>query len=688
MTYFPKLQFFLVLLIAFAISADFAKAQSIDGDASQTTKTRETSGPSPLTEIAVVGRYAGSSGIATTQRVGRLQIERLDTATADEILRLAPAASIQTNSRGETLVFLRNSGERQVSIFYDGALLNIPWDNRIDLSVIPSGAVTGLTVAKGVTSVEYGANIIGGAVNLATPSPLDLGLRTELYLRGGTRDLQDFSLTQSARLGDVGLIGGIGYFSRDGIPLSDDAGLPFNQIGENERTNTDSEFANLFLRAETEVGDSGQIGLSLLYVDAEKGVAPEGNEDPAIESPRLWRLPQWEMLMGIISGEGDPGDDTHLRGSFWAQMFDQTINSFETIAFDRINKRQKDDNITVGARFIVSHDIGIHRLLYSFNGLMSEHNQIDTPFAAGAPLPGANPPELTFRQWTISNGAEYESEPIEDLIVTAGASVDLFTTPATGDKPGISDFIEWNATAGATYRLAEGWSLRGSIGRKTRLPTMRELFGTALGQFLINPDLKAESAVLAEIGLGWQGAKGQFEIVPFANVTEDTIDQRNVIFDDDLRRQRINLEGSRIFGLEMTGEWQMTDVLKASGHLTVMDMRRDPEFPGDFTKLSEKPEAIGRAALAYDGESGLSATAELEYRGQAFTLNNFDEFVPLERSAQLNLRVAYELARHLPFLDRAVVFLRANNVTDTLVEPQLGLPAAGRWISGGLKAGF
>lgn len=648
----------------------------------------EDVGPSRLTEIAVVGQRAGAPGIATTQRVTRLEIERLDSATSDEILRLAPAASIQTNSRGETLVFLRNAGERQISIFYDGALLNVPWDNRIDLSVIPSGAIAGLTVAKGVTSVAYGANVIGGAVNLATPSPLDLGLSTDIGLRFGAEDLQDLSLTQSARIGDVGLIGGVGYFSRDGVPLSDDADLPFNQIGGDRRTNTDSEFVNLFLRAETEVGRSGQLGLSFLYIDAEKGVAPEGNEDPAIENPRFWRLPQWDMLMGIFSGEGRLDADTQIRGSIWAQMFDQTIDSFETIAFEQRDSRQEDDNITAGARFVVSRDIGAHRLLYSFNGLMSEHNQIDTPFAAGAPLPDIAAPELTFRQWTISNGLEYESEPIENLVVTAGASVDLFTTPATGDKPGISDFVEWNATAGAVYRLGSGWSLRGSIGRKTRLPTMRELFGEALGQFQVNPDLKAESALLAEIGLGWQGAGGQFEFVPFANVTDDTIDQRNVIVEGERRRQRINLPGSRVFGLEMTGEWDIADVLRASGHLTVMDIRRDPAFPGDFTKLSEKPEAIGRGALTYDGDSGFSATAELEYRGQAFSLNNFDEFVPLERSAQLNLRLAYEIGRHLPFLEGAQAFLRADNVTDTLVEPQLGLPAAGRWISGGLKASF
>jgi len=675
----------------FRVSVLFAAACGVAGfaPAGQAAQTEESgasaSDSGPLTEIAVTGERPGTSGIATTHRADRLEIEQLDAASADEILRLAPAAEIQTNSRGETLVFLRNAGERQISVFYDGALLNVPWDNRLDLSLIPAGAIGGLTVTKGVTSVEYGANVIGGAVNLTTPAPLERGTETALNLRAGTEDLQDVSLSQSGRIGDVGLIGGVGYVSRGGIPLSDEAELPRNQIGDDRRSNADSEFVNLFLRAETELANTGQLGLSLMYIDGEKGVAPEGNA--AAIDPRLWRLPEWEMAMGILSGEGALGENTRLRGSLWAQMFDQTIDSFETIAFDEIGARQEDDNITVGTRLIATHEIGQHRLLYSFNGLVSEHNQIDMPFIAGAPA-GIAPPELTFRQWTLSNGLEYEGEVLEGFTVTAGGSVDVMMLPATGDKPGIGDFVEWNATAGASYPLDGGWRLKASIGRKTRLPTMRELFGGALGEFLINPGLEAESALLAEIGAVWEGPRARLEIVPFANITDDTISQRNVIVDGRQRRQRINLPGSRILGLEVSGDWDIADRLAVTGHLTLSDVHREPAFPGDFTKLSEKPEAIGRAALTYEDPTGLSLMTEVAHRGRAFTLSDADAFEPLEKSTALNMRLAYRIGQHLPVPEDTRLFLRADNVTDTLVEPQLGLPAAGRWISGGLKARF
>jgi len=138
----------------------------------------------------------------------------------------------------------------------------------------------------------------------------------------------------------------------------------------------------------------------------------------------------------------------------------------------------------------------------------------------------------------------------------------------------------------------------------------------------------------------------------------------------------------------MTGQGQVTQRLRVLGHVTVMDIHRKPAFPGDSKKLSEKPEAIARLALDYVVLPGLNAGMDIEYRGRAFTLDDTGRFAPLEKSTAFNLRLSYDLARHLPIQEQAELFLRADNATDTLVEPQRGLPAAGRRISGGLRASF
>ena len=104
----------------------------------------------------VVEAAAGATSRATVHTVRRVELAKiamLDAAVVSDFARLIPAAYIQTNSRGETLIYLRNAGDRQVGVFFEGALLNIPWDNRVDMSLIPASAIGGISVAKGVPPV-------------------------------------------------------------------------------------------------------------------------------------------------------------------------------------------------------------------------------------------------------------------------------------------------------------------------------------------------------------------------------------------------------------------------------------------------------------------------------------------------------------------------------------------------------
>ena len=73
-----------------------------------------------LGEIVVgpQGSTTVASAVSTMQRVRLADIAQTDAASIDYVLRLVPSAHLQTNSRGESLIYLRGSGERQVSIFF------------------------------------------------------------------------------------------------------------------------------------------------------------------------------------------------------------------------------------------------------------------------------------------------------------------------------------------------------------------------------------------------------------------------------------------------------------------------------------------------------------------------------------------------------------------------------------------
>lgn len=613
---------------------------------------------------------------STLQRIPLASVDRLDAPSMGEAARLIPAAHVQTNSRGETLVYLRAAGERQVALFFDGALLNIPWDNRIDLSLLPSGVVGGITVAKGVPSVLWGANVLGGVVNVVSRGLDGEGSFTEATVQGGSNEFGQGVLTHLGRRGALSYVGSVGYAQRDGFAVPDDfeqAGLQFSQSSESVRTNTDARLVNGFGRVAYAFGPRTRVGLGLLHVDGEKGIAPEGHLDPAVDRVRFWRYPDWRLSMLILNGEAGLDAVTTLRGAVWGSSFGQTIADYASAGYDQLQSEQDDEDLTLGGRAILQRRFAPATLRLGVNALTSTHRQVDIDIEEGERVES---PELTYRQGLYSVGLEAEASPATPLTLTVGVSVDALTAPETGDKPSRDPFVDYGATAGAIYVLGDTWALNASVGRKTRFPTLRELFGEALNRFLVNPDLGPETSLLAEVGARRDGERFSGEATLFLNRTDDTIDQRRL---DDGRRQRVNLGGSRIYGIELAGAARQGRV-RLDGHLTLMHIR-GIDGDGETTRLSEKPEAIGRLAATYNPGLGVNGTVEAVYSGVAYSPTD-DGFTRLDPSLVLNVRAGYRL-----FVGSvsAEVFARVNNITDAVVLPQLGLPAPGREVQAGVK---
>ncbi len=626
----------------------------------------------------VVGTASATVAPSTLQRIPLAAIDGLDAVDVAQTARLIPAAHVQTNSRGESLVYLRGAGERQVALFFDGALLNIPWDNRIDLSLLPSGVIGGVTVAKGVPSVLWGANVLGGAVNMISRGLEGEGAHTEATAQGGSEEFGQGVVTHLARRGSVSYVGSVGYARRDGfsVPGSlEEAGLRFSQPSQSVRTNTDHRLVNGFGRVAYALGARTRVGISALHVDGEKGVAPEGHLDPAVDRVRFWRYPDWRLSMLILSGEAGLDDATTLRGALWGSRFAQTIAAYEGVGYDQLESEQDDEDLTLGGRAILQRQLAPVTLRFGLNALTSSHRQQEFAFEDGQ---RSEDPRQTYRQGLYSAGLEAEASPLAPLTLTAGVSLDVLSAPETGDKPPLDPFVDYGATAGGVYRLDETWTLNASVGRKTRFPTLRELFGEALNRFLVNPDLEPESSLLAEAGVRRSGERLSGEATLFLSRTDDTIDQRRL---EDGRRQRINLGGSRIYGIELAGAARPLRRVRLDGHLTLLHLR-GLDADGETLRLSEKPEVIGRLAATYNPGLGPNAIVEAVYIGVAYSPDAPDSFARLDPALVLNARAGYRLAVRAI---SAELFARVNNVTDAVVLPQLGLPGPGREVQAGIK---
>jgi len=610
----------------------------------------------------------------THHRLEPATIENLRADSADQLVRRLPSAHVPTNSRGESLVYLRSAGERQVAAFFDGALLNVPWDNRFDLGIFPASIIHSITTATGTLSPQYGVNALG-AVAIFPHSAATTDDRGWLDLRAGTQHSYGVDAAVVAAAGNLSALGAGVLRTRDGFALSGEADIPFHQYSDDTRTNTDAETASAFVRAESQF-DGGELAGTLLMSRTEQGIAPEGYRETGA---RFWRYPEIETLMGILNGDMALGDASELRGAAWVQHFEQTIDSYEDDSYRTIADREEDRDRTYGARAILTSALGPAQVTGSVNYLRSEHRQRDIGFDAGGP-PAVLPAALTYEQQTGSIGVDLEYPLRDALTLELGLGEDWVDYVETGDKPPIEEFFEPVARLGLAWEPNETTRLRGAVGRKSRMPTMRELFGTAINRFLINPDLQPEKITTAELALDYEGPDPTFSLILFGQDVDDTIDQRQV----GSLRQRVNLEGSWVLGVEFAGTAEITPAWHLRGNLMAARTRRK-EGPEDTSdRLPERPSVLARLALDYERPDGARAGAEIEHTGRAYSLDENGELVPLEISTQLNLYASYPLG-NLHGGPASEVYLRVQNLTDTYVEPQLGLPAPGRTIFGGLR---
>ena len=630
------------------------------------------------TLLVTAERPAPAAPVSETQyEIRSGEAEAFAPLNAADLLRRLPAVHAVANSRGERLVYLRSAGERQAAAFFDGALLNVPWDNRYDLGLLPPAVIARAATASGALSPQYGVNALG-AVAFYPPAPPAAGTQGVLDLRLGADGEREGQGVISGRAGRLGLLAAGGAFRRDGDPTPRGADLEFHQYSDGLRTNTDRESRNALLRGELSL-ERAAVAATFLYTDGSRGVAPEGDRADA----RFWRYPQARTIMGVLSGDAEIGVRGSLDAALWAQSFSQTIDSFTDAAYDEREARQEDDDLTFGARGVFSTAIGGLGLSLSANYLFSEHDQTDTDFtAAGAPVAERQ----RYRQEAGSLGLDADYGLTDRLELELGAGVDRVDYIETGLFPAPDPFLEPVLRAGAAFQWREGVRLRAALGRKSRMPTMRELFGAALNRFLVNPDLRPEAVRTAELAVDAVTARADLSVVLFGQDVTDTIDQRRV----GGLRQRINLEGSTVAGVELAGRAALADRLTLAGNLTAMRARRKAG-PGAVTngttdRLAERPAVLARLALDYEAPRGLRAGAEALYTGRAFSLGPDGDLVRLNDAVTVNVSAGYAVAATAPA--DLEVYVAARNLFDATLFDQAGLPAPGRSLVGGVRLRF
>jgi len=592
-------------------------------------------------------------------------------------LRGLPGVSVRPNSRGESVPRVRGSEERQIAVFLDGTPLVVPWDGRIDLALIPAGLVHRLEVRKGAVPIEYGTNAVAGAVDLQTRLGGD-GEALSLFgtAQAGTFGIADVSGALGMRIGGADVTLAASHLSQDAARVADPDSLPFSQNRSRRRTNTQSDTTSLFGAIGRVIGPL-TLRAGLLDFHARRGIAPESDRDPAVFAPRYWRYPAIDFTQAMMSAEAGLAPATTLRVVGWRQWFDQRIEAYRNVDFAALRSAELNEDDTLGGRLTFSHPAGPFRLRWSATAQTTTHVQVDTAFPPGTPGP-----RLRYRQTLLSLGGEADLRLGHATMLTAGIGYDRSTNPLTGDKPTqpAADAIAFSANL--RHQFDDQWALTLSAGRRTRFPSARELFGEALGRFLPNFDLRPETAWLADAELTFRKRGVTATLNPFLVRNVDGIGQRVVRVGNLSLRQRYNIAGATVLGMDglllvSAGDW----TVELTG--TVLSARADPGSAA-FRRLVQRPRYEATAAVDWAPAQAVDVRVELRRTGGAVDLAPDGSQARLPPSTEVNLRASVPAAR---FANGRRLSLTAavDNLTDARILPQLGLPLPGRTIRLGIR---
>ncbi|MFH1050225.1 MAG: TonB-dependent receptor [bacterium] len=606
------------------------------------------------------------------------RIQKTDASSISDLGKYIPSGLIQTNSRGETLLFLRGSGERQLGLFFDGVLLNVPWDNRMDLSILPVDIVGRVFVNKGSSSILFGPNILGGALNISTIERQNDGFGAVIRLQGNDANSQLVSLMHDGRIGNFNYITNLSYSKSDGflLPSEEITGDSTNQNQNSGlRTNTDMNRLTAYIRGEYKIDGVATFGLSFNHINTEKGVATL--TEAASSDIRYWRYPEIIRDILTLNGEYLIDENINIKAVFWLDKFGQTINSYSNISLSELTQKQIDDDLTLGTRISLNYQLlENHNLILAFNGFRSEHTEEIEDIKS-------NINNNVYLQITMSSGIEYRGR-IGDLLLLGGIAYDYNKNPLTGvfiDYEGLSS-SDYAAFLGLRYLLNDEIDFYINSSRRTRFPTMRESFSGAMNKFKVNPDLKPESGIINEFGMIYHEEEFTFELTGFASFYDDLIDQIRLSQDEDFleRKMRVNFSNATISGVEAQFKYNPANSLFFEGYLTYM--YSSGENDGKTLKhLEYKPELMGLINFGYKFNNGLTPNFEFECVGTQWGAEPKGELRELEAYYLLNFRLSYNF-----FVDNVYseIYLRCNNLLDKFSVSKIGLPNPGRMVYGGL----
>ena len=593
-----------------------------------------------LGEITVSAGPQGAGTLGSTA-IDTEEIRQNDRNTVGEALDLLPGVNLsKQGQRNEQMVWVRGFNLRQVPVFVDGIPIYVPYDGYVDLGRFTTFDLSRIEVSKGFSSALYGANTLGGAINLVSRRPSKV-FEGEVGggLTFGTHGQQTYT-NLGTNQGTWYLQVGASYANQDYTRLPDSF-KPVKAEDGGHRDNSASHDSKISLKLGLTPNATDEYAINYITQHGVKNDPPYAGSAANV-SPAYWRWPYWDKESLYFLSSTRLGEHT-LKLRAYHDTFKNSLFAFDDASYGSMKKPSSFeswyDDYTDG--FSVQGDFRLsaaNLLRTSYNFKTDVHRENN----AGEPV-------RNFKDRTQSLALEDSHALTSRLSLATGLSLEqresLEAQDYNSSTKKVSDFVRANNAAtngqvGLSYLLSNSDTVHASIARKSRFPTIKDRYSYKMGQALPNPDLKTEQATHYEIGYSRKlGANWLLESNLFhSNIT-------NLIQSATLAArcgasactQSQNVGEATAEGLELglqgsAGAWDM------GANYTYLK-RVNRSDPGVF--LTDTPRQKLFASAVWHAAPALDVTGSVESYAQRYSSTDGKQVAP--GFAVANLKAGYRL---------------------------------------------
>jgi outer membrane receptor for ferrienterochelin and colicins len=560
-----------------------------------------------------------------------------------EVLRLIPGVAVgEYGGLGQNVsLSLRGSTAGQVLVLIDGIPVNDFQLGGVDLNIIPLENVERVEVVRGAASALYGADAMGGVVNIITRQTTNNTPLSDLSYRQGENGLEKVTGRLARRLG-----------SRWGV----------NVVGSSTeydgfRENGDFGGRHFDARLDYAIGERGELAYSTQFYDADLGVP--GMEDfPTLKARQEDR--SWNQALSL---KMHPGSGHEVKGMLYHQEHRQEFENPDWF-IDATHRRWFSG---LEAQHTFSH-WSRHRVTW---GGDLQRRRLDSSENGRHRLDRA----ALFAQDEVSLGPSWR----------------VRLTARYDHHQGFDN--QFNPDVTLTWLMNSRTSLFASLRRSYRAPTFNDLFwpqaqydydldGKPDYRESGNKNIRPERAVSAQIGARVQRGIFSGDVCLFRRRVKDLIQWDNV--DPDYLYgfwRPVNTSRATIQGVEARLSTSPGRPLRAAvvySYLNGKDDTTDRRLP-----YQAEHQVMGY--IQY-GIELIAEQLELIARvGAEHTGRRYEDSIEA-RSLSANTLLHGKLTAN--FFRQLQVYVQGKNLLDKEYSLRSGYPLPGRTLTGGLSWTF